>query len=109
LPPGEARIEFLHIFDFLWNRMREMIKDVSRLELKERSSGDVIIICEQMLRFFIIATREGKLPHACRLEFDPKLNLESITKILTQLLEIYEEAHMKLHKDGNARCFISPN
>lgn len=55
--------------------MREMIKDVSRLELKERSSGDVITICEQMLRFFIIATREGKLHHTCKLEFDPKLNL----------------------------------
>lgn len=60
LPPGESKIEFLHIFDFLWNRMREMIKDVSRLDLKERSSGDVITICEQMLRFFIVATREGK-------------------------------------------------
>jgi hypothetical protein len=49
------------------------------------------------------------LPHNCRLEFDPKLNLESITKILTQLLEIYEESHMKLQKDGAASIFISPN
>ncbi len=31
MPPGEQKIEFLHIYDFLWNRMREMIKDVSRL------------------------------------------------------------------------------
>ena len=38
-PPGESRIEFLHIFDFLWNRMREMIKDVSRLDMKDRSSA----------------------------------------------------------------------
>jgi hypothetical protein len=69
--------------------MREMIKDVSRLEMRDRSHSEIIIMCEQMLRFFIIAIREGKLPHNCRLEFDPKLNLESITKILTQLLEIY--------------------
>lgn len=39
LPPGEAKIEFLHIFDFLWNRMREMIKDVSRLPMRERSAA----------------------------------------------------------------------
>lgn len=48
-----------------------------------------------MLRFFIIAIREGRLPHNCKLEFDSKMNLESITKILTQLLEIYEMAHYK--------------
>jgi hypothetical protein len=66
-PPGENKIEFLHIFDFLWNRMREMIKDVSRLDIKDKSSMDIIIMCEQMLRFFIIAIREGKLAHSCRL------------------------------------------
>jgi hypothetical protein len=66
-PPGENRIQFLHIFDFLWNRMREMIKDVSRLDMKDRSSAEIIIMCEQMLRFFIVAIREGKLPHNCRL------------------------------------------
>ena len=69
--------------------MREMIKDVSRLDMKSRCSKAIISICEEMLRFFIMAVREGRLPHNSRLEFDPKMNLEAITKILTQLLEIY--------------------
>ena len=38
LPPGDKKIEFLQIYDFLWNRMREMIKDVSRLDEKDRGS-----------------------------------------------------------------------
>jgi hypothetical protein len=70
-----------------------MIKDVSRLELRERCHPEIVEMCEQMLRFFILAVREGRLPHQCKLEFDAKMNLESITKILTQLLEIYESAH----------------
>ena len=61
----------------------------------------MISICEEMLRFFIMAVREGRLPHDSRLEFDPKMNLEAITKILTQLLEIYEAQHMKLEKDSS--------
>lgn len=66
--------------------MREMIKDVARLDIKERGTKEIVTICEQMLRFFIIAIREGRLPHRCKLGFDSKMNLESITKILTQLL-----------------------
>lgn len=112
LPPGEQRVEFLHIFDFLWNRKREMIKDVSRLELRERVQSEVVGMCEQMLRFFVVGVREGRLPHQCRLEFDPKMNLESITKILTQLLEIYEAAHHRLERESGeaaGRVYISPN
>lgn len=43
--------------------MREMIKDVSRLDMKSRCSKQIISICEEMLRFFIMAVREGRLPH----------------------------------------------
>lgn len=89
--------------------MREMIKDVSRLPDREKNTKQIILMCEEMLRFFVIATREGRLPHKCKLQFDPKLNIESITKILTQLLEIYEESHMKLKKQKNSNAFISPN
>lgn len=60
MPPSEKKIEFLHIYDFLWNRMREMIKDVSRLQIRDRDTHEVITICEQMLRFFIIAVKEGR-------------------------------------------------
>lgn len=34
LPPGEPAFEFIHIYDFLWDRMREMIKDITRLSPK---------------------------------------------------------------------------
>lgn len=34
-----------------------MIKDVSRLDMNDRSSPEIVIMCEQMLRFFIIACR----------------------------------------------------
>jgi hypothetical protein len=67
IPSSEKKIEFLHIYDFLWNRMREMIKDVSRLQIRDRDTHEVITICEQMLRFFIIAVKEGREPHACKL------------------------------------------
>ena len=69
----------------------------------------MVVICEQMLRFFIIAIREGRLPHKCKLELDSKMNLESITKILTQLLEIYEMAHYKVGGESQSTSYISPN
>lgn len=31
LPPNESLFEFIHIYDFLWDRMREMVKDITRL------------------------------------------------------------------------------
>ena len=41
------------------------------------------------------------------------MNLEAITKILTQLLEIYESQHTKLAKDseerGGGEVYISPH
>ena len=37
-----------------------MIKDVSRLQTRDRDTQEVITICEQMLRFFIIAVKEGR-------------------------------------------------
>jgi hypothetical protein len=86
-----------------------MIKDVSRLDEKDRSTEDVVVICEQMLRFFIIAIREGRLPHNSKLEFNPKMNLESITKIMTQLLEIYEMAHSKVGGESQGSAYVSPN
>lgn len=55
--------------------MREMIKDVARLEIKERGTKEIVTMCEQMLRFFIIAIREGRLPHQSKLSFDSKMNL----------------------------------
>ena len=37
--------------------MREMIKDVSRLPDREKNTKQIILMCEEMLRFFVIATR----------------------------------------------------
>ena len=51
-------VEFIQIYDFLWDRMREMIKDITRLSDKERLDRNVIDMCEQIARFFILAINE---------------------------------------------------
>ena len=32
IPENQRAIEFMQIYDFLWDRMREMIKDITRLD-----------------------------------------------------------------------------
>lgn len=58
IPEGQKAIEFIQIYDFLWDRMREMIKDITRLDEEEKMERNVIEICEQMARFFILALNE---------------------------------------------------
>ena len=55
--PGKG-VEFIQIYDFLWDRMREMIKDITRLSEKERNNKNVVDMCEQIARFFILAINE---------------------------------------------------
>ena len=70
LPPGEEAFEFIHIYDFLWDRMREMIKDITRLSLKEKLTKEIITICEQIARFFILSINQGRKKYNSKLKFD---------------------------------------
>lgn len=75
-----------------------MIKDLTRLSEKWRSSGEMVGVCEEITRFFIMAVDEGRKKYSNQLEFDEKSNRESLTKVMTPLIEIYTEAKMKLYK-----------
>lgn len=70
LPPGEEAFEFINIYDFLWDRMREMIKDITRLSLKEKLTKEIITICEQIARFFILSINQGRKKYNSKLKFD---------------------------------------
>lgn len=60
MPHGQRKIEFIQIYMFLWDRMREMIKDITRLNEESKSKGEVIAVCEQIARFFILSINEGR-------------------------------------------------
>lgn len=46
VPPGQKRLEFIQIYVFLWDRMREMIKDITRLHEESKHDSAVIQMCE---------------------------------------------------------------
>jgi hypothetical protein len=45
MPGEQERIEFIQIYMFLWDRMREMIKDITRLNEENKWHKDIILIC----------------------------------------------------------------
>lgn len=96
LPPNEDSFEFIHIYDFLWDRMREMIKDITRLPDEQKMTQPIIQISQQIARFFIIAINEGRKEYNSRLTFDEKMNEESLRKIITPLIGIYSSSRFRL-------------
>lgn len=69
--------------------MREMIKDITRLSFAEKLTKEVITICENIARFFILSINEGRKKYNSKLKFSERMNTESIIKVLSNLMELY--------------------
>ncbi|XP_047145811.1 uncharacterized protein LOC100208238 isoform X1 [Hydra vulgaris] len=84
-------------FDFVWNRLRAIRKDITQQNLKCLTSIDLI---EKCARFHIFCSH-----HLCEEDlqiFDPKINLENLTKCLQTLKHMYEDL-------WNEKGISSPN
>ena len=91
-------------FDFLWNRTRAIRKDITQQNL---CCKETISVIEKCARFHIFSSH-----YLCEQElhvFDPKMNLENLTKCLQTLKHMYEDK-WKENKEANAnesefRCY----
>lgn len=50
---------------------------------------EIITICEQIARFFILSINEGRKKYNSKLKFDERMNTESIIKVISDLMNSY--------------------
>ncbi|CAG0912675.1 unnamed protein product [Notodromas monacha] len=73
-------------YNFLWDRMRAIRKDITQQQLTGPIAVELIEIC---VRFHILACAVMAM-EAVHV-FDPKINDENLTKSLTTVLQMYED------------------
>ncbi|XP_057368752.1 germinal-center associated nuclear protein-like [Daphnia carinata] len=85
--PGENLAEW---FNFLWDRMRGIRKDITQQSLCEQGSVDLV---EKCARFHIHCT--SRLCELDMQDFDQKINDENLTKCLQTLKHMYYDLSVK--------------
>ncbi|XP_033745006.1 LOW QUALITY PROTEIN: germinal-center associated nuclear protein-like [Pecten maximus] len=82
-------------FDFLWNRMRGIRKDITQQQLCDVHTAELL---EKCVRFHVFCAE--RLCEEDMFSFDEKINNENMTKCLQTLKELYHD----LLKKHNTYC-----
>ncbi|XP_060080534.1 germinal-center associated nuclear protein-like [Ylistrum balloti] len=92
-------------FDFLWNRMRGIRKDITQQQLCDIHTAELL---EKCVRFHVFCAE--RLCEEDMFSFDEKINNENMTKCLQTLKELYHDLLKKhntfCHNEAEIRAYM---
>ncbi|XP_021362693.1 germinal-center associated nuclear protein-like isoform X2 [Mizuhopecten yessoensis] len=92
-------------FDFLWNRMRGIRKDIIQQQLCDINTAELL---EKCVRFHVFCAE--RLCEEDMYSFDEKINNENMTKCLQTLKELYHDLLKKhntfCHNEAEIRAYM---